>query len=378
MIHPLKGMRIVEIASYGTGPYCGMLLADMGATVIKIEEPNTGDPLRSWPPKFERTSAGFMALNRNKKSVAIDIKSEAGRKSVLELIRDADVIIQNFRPGVLARYGLDFESIRQVNDSIVYCSISAYGQDGPRSQEGGFDLTLQALSGLMSVTGSEDGPPAKCGVPIVDFATGLFAAFSIASYAPTAKAAKKAVHLDVSMLGVSLSIAALQTAQTLTTNTVPTRLGSRHPNNSPYQAYSASDGYIAIAAGNDKLWTKTCEALQCLHLLHEPRFSSVENRAKNQNELAPLIEACLKQQPKSYWLELLSVQGVPCAPVNNFLEALEDIQVKHMAWVSKMVNVGSEAETPVLGPILKVNGKQQIIYHPAPTLGEHNGFSFPR
>ena len=372
MIHPLSGVQVVEIASYGTGPYCGMLLADMGATVIKIEEPTTGDPFRAWPPKVGETGAGFLALNRNKKSIALDIKSDTGKESVLELMRHADIIVQNLRPGILAKYGLDFESIKRVNSRIIYCSISAYGQDGPRAQEGGFDLTLQARSGVMSVTGEENGPPAKCGVPVVDFATGLYAAYAIASYATQERANRPPIHLDISMMAVSLSIASLQTAQALTTDVNPKRLGSRHPNNSPYQAYEASDGYIAIAAGNDKLWASTCEALDCMPLLQAPNFATVEARASNQVELSKFLETILRKNTRSHWLEVLCIHGVPCAPVNNYLEALEDIQVKHMGLVSNLTCERTGNQIPVVGPILKVNGRKQEIYSSPPSLGEHN------
>lgn len=371
MIHPLSGVRVLEMSSYGTGPYCGMLLADMGATVIKVEEPEFGDPLRAWPPRVNGKGVGFDALNRNKKSVALDLKCETDRDELRKLASEATVFVHNLRPGVLARYGMDFDSMKQINDRIVYCSISAYGQEGPRKHEGGFDLTLQAMSGLMSVTGEENGPPAKCGVPVVDFSTGLFAAFSIASYVGYTKAINQAVHLDVSMLGVSLSISALQTAQTLATDKSPGRIGSRHPNNSPYQAYKTQDGFLAIAAGSDRLWEAVCDLLDLEDLKHDPRFSSVEQRAQNQVALTELLEAPLVRQTRAHWLDSFSLRGIPCAPVNSFLEALNDKQVKHQGWVIPY-DKNTDQSASTVGPVLRVNGKLQEIYRQPPSLGAHN------
>src|SRR5690606_18712979 len=227
----LEGIRVIEICNVAAGPFCGLLLADMGADLIKIEHPQGGDTLRSWAPITQGYSENFASLNRNKRSVTLDLKNEQDVATARALIASADVLIENNRPGVMDRLGLGYEAMRQINPRLLYCSISAYGQSGPRSQEGGFDLTLQAMSGLMSVTGEQDGAPVKCGVPVCDFTAGLYAGFAIVSALRAVEREGKGAHIDVSMLGATLGIAALQTSQYFGTGVNPEKLGSAHPRN---------------------------------------------------------------------------------------------------------------------------------------------------
>ncbi len=232
-----------------------MLLADMGAEVVKIEPP-AGDGLRQWPPLTDGYSENFASLNRNKRSAALDLKNPQDLALARQLILESDVLVENNRPGVMARLGLGYGALSEEKPGLIYCSISAYGQSGPRSAEGGYDLTIQAASGVMSVTGDPDGAPAKCGVPIADFSSGLYAAFAVASLLVQVRAGGKGAHIDIPMFGCTLGVAALQTSEFFGNGRSPGRLGSAHPRNAPYQAFRAADGYFAIAAGNQNLWRK--------------------------------------------------------------------------------------------------------------------------
>lgn len=285
---PLEGLTIIEVCNVAAGPFCGMLLADMGADVIKVEQPNGGDTLRHWPPFSQGYSENFASLNRNKKSITANLKDPADKALILELAKSADVLIENNRPGVMDRLGLGYEDIKRVNPRLVYCSISAYGQTGPRAQEGGFDLTLQAMSGVMSVTGTPEGPPIKCGVPIADFSAGLYAAFSIVSAVRQAERDQQGIHVDISMLGATLGIAALQTSEYFGSGKNPVKLGSAHPRNAPYQVFRCQGGYFGMAAGNNSLWANVCKAISREDLVTDERFLNTSDRAKNQSILLSL------------------------------------------------------------------------------------------
>ncbi|MCG8594947.1 MAG: CoA transferase, partial [Kiloniellales bacterium] len=244
----LQGLKVVEFCEIAAGPFCAMLLADMGAEVVKVERP-AGDAMRMWPPVTDGFSENFASVNRNKRSVVLDLKTEDGRRAARAIILDSDVVVENFRPGVMARLGLDYETMAAEKPGLIYCSISAFGQSGPRSREGGFDLTMQAMSGIMSVTGEPGGAPVKCGVPLCDFVAGLYGAFGVVSALHQRRETGVGQNLDVSMLGTSLAVAALQTSEFFGTGKDPRKLGSAHPRNAPYQAFRARDGYFGMAAG---------------------------------------------------------------------------------------------------------------------------------
>jgi crotonobetainyl-CoA:carnitine CoA-transferase CaiB-like acyl-CoA transferase len=365
---PLEGVRVVELCQFAAGPFGGMLLADMGADVVKVEPPG-GDDLRHWPPQTGGFSDNFCSLNRNKRSVVLDLKDPAGVEAARALIHTADVVLENYRPGVLERLGLSYESFAS-NPSLVYCSISAFGQSGPRSQEGGFDLTMQALSGIMSVTGEPEGGPVKCGVPISDFGTALYAAFAIVSALRKAERTGVGEHIDVSMLGASLGMAALQTSEYFGTHRDPAKLGSAHPRSAPYQAFRTDDGYLAIAAGNDRLWHAVTRVVGREELLADARFQTNTLRAKHQRELAALIEEVLAKASTTTWLERFTKAGVPCAPINSYSEALDDPQVEHMQWLQPMeLPDGTRIRT--FGSPMKMTHQQFGIRRRVPMLGEH-------
>jgi len=368
----LEGVRIIEICNVAAGPFCGLLLADMGADVIKIEPPGTGDTLRSWSPITDGYSENFASLNRNKRSVTLNLKNEADRDKAIALIQEADVLIENNRPGVMSRLGLGYEAMHDVNPRLIYCSISAYGQSGPRSQEGGFDLTLQAMSGLMSVTGEENGAPVKCGVPVCDFASGLYAAFSIVSALRKAESSGAGTHIDVSMLGATLGISALQTSQFFGTGADPVKLGSAHPRNAPYQVFRCKDGYFGMAAGNDSLWKAVCTAIERDELYQDARFVDTTSRAANQRELQNILEDIFQTADAETWLARFRNAGVPCAPINNYSDVLTDPQVQHMEWVQPLQLPNGALTQTFVSPV-RFDARTSSVMRRPPTLGEHNG-----
>jgi len=366
---PLTGIRVAEFCQVLAGPFCGALLADMGADVIKIEPPD-GDLMRAWPPMLDGYSQYFASVNRNKRSVALDLKAAKDLQAARTLALSADVVVENFRPGVMAKFGLDYATLSAVKPSLVYCSVSAYGQTGPRAPEGGFDMTVQAMSGVMSVTGDPGGRPAKCGIPIADFTAGLYAAYSIAAVLSRVRAGGKGEHIDMSMLGGMLGIAHLQTSELFATGRDPVALGSAHPMNAPYAAFRCRDGYFAVAAGTNKLWEATCEAIDRLDLTRDARFASPELRAKNQNALRDLLEAAFADYDAADLLARLRKRGVPCAPINTYSQVLSDPQVQHMRWVEEMT-LPNGAKSKVLMSPQRIGGERARVYRNPPALGEH-------
>ncbi len=376
---PLHGIKVIEFCQVAAGPFCGLLLADMGADVIKVESPDGGDGLRQWPPHARPAdrpdatgfSENFASVNRNKRSVVLDLKDPAQRDQARRLALSGDVVIENFRPGVLAKLGLGYEALAKDKPSLVYCSISAFGQDGPRAQEGGFDLTVQAIGGVMSVTGERDGPPVKCGVPISDFSAGLYAAFAVVAALRHAERTGEGDWIDCTMLGATLGVAALQTSEYFGNGRDPVKLGSAHPRNAPYQAFRAQDGWFAMAAGNDRLWRSACEGLGRADLLEDPRFTSTALRARNQDALREILERdCFAQRTVAALLALFARQGVPCAPINTYSQVLDDPQVRHMGFVQPL-ELPNGARTRTVGSVLKSRRHRFGIRRAPPLLGEH-------
>jgi crotonobetainyl-CoA:carnitine CoA-transferase CaiB-like acyl-CoA transferase len=348
-----------------------MLLADMGADVVKVEHPQGGDTMRQWPPITGGYSENFASLNRNKRSVTLNLKDPADRERARELVLGADVLIENNRPGVMDRLGLGYAALRDSRPKLVYCSVSAFGQEGPRREEGGFDLTLQAMAGVMSVTGEPGGAPVKCGVPISDFCAGLYAAYAIAAVLRRVQQGGAGEHIDVSMLGASLAVAALQTSEFFGTGKDPQKLGSAHPRNAPYQAFRASDGYFAMAAGNDGLWRAACGAAGLPQLAEDARFASTALRAKHQAQLKAILEAEFAKHTAAEMIGRFRAAGVPCAPINTYSGALDDPQVAHMQWV-RHITLPSGAKTRTFASPLRFTGRGFPIRRDPPALGQHN------
>jgi len=365
-MQPLNGIRVVEFCNIAAGPYCGMLLSDMGADVIKIEKPG-GDDMRSWPPISEGYSENFASINRNKRSIVLDLKNADDHAVALKLCARADVILENNRPGVMDRLGLGFSDIRATNPKIIYASISAFGQDGPFSKAGGFDLTVQGISGIMSVTGEEGAPPVKCGVPIGDMATGLYGAYAIAAALREVATTGQGTHIDVSMLGASLGVAALQTSECFGTGRNAPPMGSRHPRNAPYQAFKASDGYFVMAAGNNALFAKVCAVVDLPHLLDKPEYANPTERAANQTALAEVLEAQFAKRTARDWIAAFEAAGVPCGPINSFKDAIAHPQVQHAGWVQPL-RLPSGVETRTFGSPVRFDGQTAPVRRPPPAL----------
>lgn len=372
---PLSGLRVLEFGHIAAIPFCGMLLADLGADVVKIEAPQ-GDGLRTWPPivedaSGERFSLNFASLNRGKRSVVADLKDPAELARVLELCARADVIIENYRPGVLDRLGVGFEDVAKLQKRVVYCSISGYGQRGRYAKRGAFDVVVQGVSGLMSVTGEPDGPPVKCGVPVGDFTAGLYAAYTILAVRDVALREQRAIRLDCSMLDCLLGISALQTSEYWGTGIAPRRLGSAHPRNAPYQAFQASDAQIIIAAGNDELWREVCEAMGKPELLEDPRFTGISQRAKNQKALAAILQPVISTRTAREWLDELERRGVPSGPLNSFADVLADPELASTGLIDEMP-VPVAGTTKTIAYPVQLDGGRVRASRPPPRLGEHS------
>ncbi len=366
---PLTGVKIVEFCQIAAGPFCGMLLADFGADVIKVE-PREGDAMRQWPPVNAGYSENFAALNRGKRSVALDLKNTADRDFARALVLDADVVVENNRPGVMHRLGLGWDWFETRKPTLIYCSISAFGQVGPRAGEGGFDLTIQAAAGVMSVTGEPDGAPVKCGVPVADFTAGLYGAFSIAALLARVRAGGPGGCIDIPMFATALAIAALQTSEYFGTGRNPRKLGSAHPRNAPYQAFRAADGWFAIAAGNDRLWHSVCEVVEAPEWSADPRFATTTLRAEHQHILQEMLEARFVSAGTAAWLQRFRAAGVPSAPINGYAEALADEQAEALGLVLPAVLPGGR-ETRTVGCPVRLDGQRVAISGVWPTLGEH-------
>lgn len=373
---PLNGIRVLEFGQIAAGPFVGMLLADLGADVVKVERPDGGDGMRDWPPLMsdgsggDRFSGNFASLNRNKRSMGLDLKDPAAIDRLRGLCGQVDVIVENFRPGVLDRLGLGYKPLAAGNPRLVYCSVSGYGQSGSYANKGAFDVTVQAMSGLMSVTGERTGPPVKCGVPVGDFASGLYAAYCITAALRQAAATGQGSRIDCSMLGSLLGISALQTSEFYGTGVAPARLGSAHPRNAPYQAFEASDGPFVVAAGNQDLWRRFCAVIDRLDLVNDERFSTQEQRARNQGALADLVQPIFERKTRAAWLVALDASGVPCAPVNDFADILADPHVAAMGLVHQMA-LPNGVQTQTVGFPIAMSGFDFKINRRPPMLGEH-------
>lgn len=371
---PLENVRVIEFCEIAAGPFCSMLLADMGADVIKVERPE-GDAMRQWPPHSAGYSENFASINRNKRAVTLDLKHPEGIAKARALIRSADVVIENYRGGVMEKLGLGYEATAAENPRLIYCSISAFGQSGPRSRDGGFDLTMQAFAGVMSVTGEPDCPPVKCGVPLCDFVSGLYGAYAIAAVLPMVRQRGRGEHIDIPMLSTTLAVSALQTSEHFGTGKDPRKLGSAHPRNAPYQAFKAQDRYFALAAGNDGLWRSVCKVVARNDLLEDERFATTAQRAANQGILKASLEVEFARLPAAEWLAAFNAEGIPCAPINTYSQVLHDPQVEYMGLVQPLALPGGRRTKTVISPV-RLTNRNLSVRRPPPAIGEHNAEVF--
>lgn len=368
---PLKGVKVLDISRVLTGPFCTMILGDLGAEVIKVEIPGKGDETRAWGPPFaEGESAYYLSINRNKKSLTLNLKSDEGRKILLELAKECDVIIENFLPGTVERLGVDYETIKKVNPEIIYCSISGFGQDGPYRDFPAYDLLMQGMGGLMSITGEKDGPPIRIGVALIDIGAGMYAALGILAALMVKKETKKGQYIDVSLMDTEVSWLTYMASNYFLTGKNPIRMGSAHPNIVPYQAYKARDRYFILAVGNDKIWERFCEAMDLNDIVDDPRFCTNEKRVENREELNAILEEIFATKDSHEWIEILRKARVPCGPVNEISDVVNHPQVKHRGMVVSMEHP-TIGEVKVLGNPINLSLTPPEYHSPPPLLGQH-------
>jgi crotonobetainyl-CoA:carnitine CoA-transferase CaiB-like acyl-CoA transferase len=345
-----------------------MILADLGARVIKVEQPGRGDDTRAWGPPFQSgESSYFLSINRNKESVTIDFKQPEGRELLDRLIARADVLVENFRPGTLARLGLDYASLAAADPRLVYCSISGFGQTGPRRREPGYDAVMQGEGGLMSITGAADGPPYRLGVAIADIVSGMFAAQGITAALVARERTGRGQAVDIAMLDSVAALLSYQAGIYFATNAAPVRMGNRHPTIVPYETFSAADGEFVLAVGNDEQWVRFCAVAG---LEREERFATNRQRVVAYAELRPILDRRLRSEPRSYWIERLTAAGVPCGSVRNLHELFADPQVTAREMVAEVAHP-TVGPMRVLGTPLKLSDTPASIRTAPPRLGEH-------
>jgi formyl-CoA transferase len=326
---PLAGVKVVDLTRVMVGPYCTMMLGDLGADVVKIEIPGRGDDTRHWGPPFVAgESVYFLSVNRNKRSVALDLKQEAARAALWRLIDEADVLVENFSPGTLDRLGFGHEAVKARRPQIVYAAISGFGQSGPDYRRTAYDLIVQGTSGMMSITGHPGGPPTRLGVPIADIGGGMFAAYAIVSALFRRERTGEGSYVDVSMLGGQVALLTYQAGLYLSTGTVPAQLGNAHPMIAPYDTFQTSDGYVNIAVGNDSLWQRFCTALDLAPLLEDERFCNNASRSTNRAAIYDVLEPRLAQLTTDDVVRRLDAAGVPCGPIRDVAQTMEDGQTR--------------------------------------------------
>lgn len=367
---PLHGMRVLDLSRVLAGPYCTMVLGDLGADVIKVEPPD-GDETRTWGPPFAAgESAYYLCVNRNKRGMTVNLKTDEGRAILRELALKSDVLVENFRPGTLARYGLDYESLRDANSRLVYCSISGFGQTGPLRERPGYDFMIQAIGGIMSVTGDPDGEPMKVGVAVADLFAGQNAVIAILAALQVRKQTGEGQYIDIALFDSQLGWLANVASNFLVSGNLPNRYGNAHPNIVPYQAFKAADGWFALAVGNDKQFTRLCDVIGRSVWGSDKRFSTNAARVTNRDELIALLRPIFTLRNVEEWLSLLEAADIPCGPINTLDKVFTNPQVaaREMLVTMEHPTIG---DLPLIGSPLKFS-QTPVEYHlPPPRLGEH-------
>jgi crotonobetainyl-CoA:carnitine CoA-transferase CaiB-like acyl-CoA transferase len=365
----LAGLRVIDLTQVMAGPFCTMLLADLGADVIKIEPPN-GDSTRTMPGAVGTDSPSFNAVNRGKRSVVLNLKTKQGVEAVKALALTADIFVENYRPGVMETLGLDYASLSALNPRMIYASISGYGQTGPDRNKGGFDLVAQGVSGIMSVTGEPQGAPVKSGIPLTDLGAGLFATVGILAALEYRHKTGRGQQVDTSLLDAGVGLSVWESTQYFSGRGIPERLGSAHRMSAPYQAFRCSDGYITVGGANDRAFHRICDVLGHPEWRDMPEFLTDGMRIRNRAELAARIEAITSAKPRAHWLELFDANNIPCGPINDYSQVFQDPQVLARELVV-------DVEHPTLGAIralgspIKLSATPPDVRRRAPLLGEH-------
>ncbi len=365
MDKPLAGLKVVELARILAGPWAGQLLADLGADVVKIERPGVGDDTRHWGPPFapDGASAYFHSCNRGKSSVAIDLETAEGQAQVRALAVEADVLIENFKVGGLAKYGLDHPSLSALNPRLVYCSITGFGQTGPYAARAGYDFIIQGMGGAMSLTGEPDGAPQKSGIAYADLFTGLYASVAILAALRERDRSGMGAHVDMALLDTQVAVLANQALNWMVSGDVPVRMGNGHSNLVPYQAFRAADGELIVAVGNDAQFERLCATLGLEALARDERFRTNPARVVNREILIPLLERAIQARRLGEFSDALQAAGIPAGPINAVDSVFADSQVVHRG-------LRIEGETPGLASPIVIDGKRQVAPSPAPRLGE--------
>ncbi|WBU61997.1 CaiB/BaiF CoA transferase family protein [Paracoccus albus] len=368
MMTPLAGLKVVELARILAGPWAGQILADMGAEVIKVEAPE-GDDTRRWGPPFverngDRSASYFHSTNRGKKSVTADFRTPEGQQKVRDLVANADIVIENFKVGGLAKYGLDFASLSALNPRLIYCSVTGFGQTGPYAHRAGYDYIIQGMSGLMSVTGEPSGQPQKVGVAVTDIFTGVYAATAILAAVQQRHATGRGQHIDMALLDVAVSIMANQAMNFLTTGSSPTRMGNAHPNLVPYAVFDCADGWIIIATGNDGQYRRLCDVLGLPALANAPDYATNADRVRNRADLTAALGAVTRGWRRDDLLASLEAQGIPAGPINEMSDVFADPQV-----IARGLRIDAEGVPGVRLPVI-FSDAELATEAASPTLGQ--------
>ena len=368
----LSDVVVLDLSRVLAGPYCTMMLGDLGAKVIKVEQPGKGDDTRAFgPPYIEGESAYYLGLNRNKYSILVDFSTPEGKQRVLELARTATVLVENFRPGTLAKQGLDYESLKTINPGLIYCSISGYGQTGPYASRPGYDFVAQAESGIMAVTGEIDGDPQRVGSPIGDVSAGMFACMAILAALRVRDRTGEGQYIDIALIETTMSMLSNVASNYLISGDEAPRLANGHPNIVPYQAFRTRDGHVVVSCGNDRLYGVLCRMLGREDLASDPRFSTNSQRVRNRSELLPILQEAFLQRSTDEWLPELRAAGIPCGPINTVSQIFNDphIQARGYVW---------ECDHPTAGKIKLAGSPMHFsetptrLYKAPPLLGEDN------
>ncbi|HXG17069.1 MAG TPA: CaiB/BaiF CoA-transferase family protein [Calidithermus sp.] len=367
----LHGVRVLDLSRVLAGPFCAMLLADLGADVIKVEDPGAGDESRTWPPHKDGESAAFLVINRNKRGITLDLKQPEGVEVLTRLAQRADVLIENFRTGTMEAFGLGWERLAALNPRLIYCSISAFGRTGPRRDGAGYEALMQAFSGIMSITGEPDGPPVRCGVSFLDLTTGILCAFGIVNALLDRQRTGLGQRVDGSLLETAVGLLNYHAEGYLLTGQVPRALGSSHPSLSPYRTFRCRDGqWVFIAGANDRLWQRLAAALGLGWMATDPRFAVNVERVRHRRELERHLEEAIARYDREPLLKLLEEAGVPATPVNTVDQVMNDPQTAARGMVERVVHPRL-GEIPVIGTPVKFSRLQPGVRAPAPLQGQH-------
>ncbi|MYN13874.1 CoA transferase [Pusillimonas sp. TS35] len=379
----LAGVRVLDLSRVLAGPWCTQNLADLGAEVIKVERPGTGDDTRAWGPPWQpayahteqRDAAYFSIANRGKKSLALDIASAQGQAVVRDLAKQSQILVENFKVGDLARYGLDYASLKAINPALVYCSITGYGQSGPHAAKPGYDFIFQGIGGIMSVTGHCDGEPGsgpmRSGLSIVDVMTGMYATVAVLGALRHAERTGMGQHVDISLLDCVVAAGANHVTNLVITGEVPYRHGNAHPVMVPYNVFATADSHIVVAAGNDRQWRTYCKAIDRPELGNHPRFRTGSGRLEHRGELVPILDMQMRTRTTADWIERLEQAGIPCGPINDYRDVLNHPQVKHRELQWAIAREDGTACPTVRSP-LRMSETPVSYTHAPPRLGEHN------